>query len=79
MPTYGKQEVCGPDGGPIPVTIPSAGGFAAPPTADYAGLTYSGNNVTAIVYRQGGVNGGVVGTLNMTYNDSGNVTAIYWS
>ena len=42
-------------------------------------MTYSGSNLTTVVYRQGGSGGGVVGTLNMTYNGSGNVTAIYWS
>ena len=61
------------------MTLPRIGGFSAPATADYAGLTYSGTNVTTIVYRQGGSGGGVVGTLNITYDGSNNVTAIYWS
>jgi hypothetical protein len=61
------------------MTLPRIGGFSAPATADYAGLTYSGTNVTTITYRQGGSVGGVVGTLNITYDGSGNATAIYWS
>jgi hypothetical protein len=35
--------------------------------------------VTTIVYRQGGSVGGILGTLNITYDGSGNATAIYWS
>lgn len=61
------------------MTLPRIGGFSAPPTADYAGLAYTGTNVTAITYRQGGVAGGVVGVLNITYDGSDNPTAIYWS
>jgi hypothetical protein len=62
------------------MTLPRIGGFSAPPTADYAGLTYNATNlVTTIVYRQGGSGGGVVGTLNITYDGSNNATAIYWS
>ena len=61
------------------MTLPRIGGFSAPPTADYAGLSYTGSNVTTITYRQGGVAGGVVGTLNITYDGSNNPTAIYWS
>ena len=61
------------------MTLPRIGGFSAPPTADYAGLAYTGSNVTTITYRQGGAGGGVVGTLNITYDGSNNPTAIYWS
>ena len=59
--------------------VPHIGGFAAPATADYAGFTYTGSNLITVVYKQGGSSGTVVGTLNLTYDGSNNVTSVYWS
>ena len=58
------------------MTLPRIGGFAAPPTADYAGLTYSGSNLTVAVFRRGGACGTVVATLTMTYDGSGNLLTV---
>jgi hypothetical protein len=58
---------------------PHIGGFAAPSTSDYAAFTYTGSNLTQVVYKRGGASGDVVGTLNLTYDGSNNVTSVYWS
>lgn len=63
------------------MSLPRIGGFSAPGTADYAALSYDGSDrLITITYRQGGVSGGVVGVLNITYvGATTNVATIYWS
>jgi hypothetical protein len=38
-----------------------------PEKYDYIGLTYTGDNLTTVVYRQGGSGGTVIATLTLTY------------
>lgn len=46
------------------------------PEHDFVAMTYTGTNMTGVVYRQGGVSGTVVTTLALTYDGNGNVTSI---
>jgi hypothetical protein len=46
------------------------------PEHDYITLTYTGANVTGVVYRSGGANGLVVTTLTLTYDGSSNLITI---
>lgn len=46
------------------------------PEHDYVSMTYSGTNMTGVVYRQGGASGTVVTTLALTYDGNGNVLTI---
>jgi hypothetical protein len=46
------------------------------PEHDYVAMTYTGTNMTGVVYRQGGASGTVVTTLALTYDGSGNVLTI---
>ena len=45
------------------------------PEHDHISMTYSGANITGIVYRSGGANGLVVTTLTLSYTGD-NVTTI---
>jgi len=46
------------------------------PTHDYISLTYSGTNLTGVVYKRGGSGGTTVATLALTYDGSGNLTSV---
>lgn len=62
------------------MTLPRIGGFDAPPGSDYAAMTYDGSgNLITVTYKVGGASGDVTGVLNITYDGSNNVTAVYWS
>ena len=53
-------------------------GLAVPglaiPEHDYVSLTYSGVNLSGVVYRSGGVNGVVVTTLTLSYSGNDLIT-----
>jgi hypothetical protein len=53
---------------------PIFGGFQIP-YFDYISLSYSGDNVTQLVYKVGGASGTVVSTLDLTYSGD-NVASI---
>jgi hypothetical protein len=46
------------------------------PTHDYIANTYSGSNLTTVVFRRGGASGTVVATLTMTYDGSNNLLTV---
>jgi hypothetical protein len=46
------------------------------PEHDYVSMTYTGSNLTGVVYRQGGASGTVVTTLALTYDGNGNILTI---
>lgn len=46
------------------------------PEHDHVAMSYTGTNMTGVVYRQGGPGGTVVTTLALTYDGNGNVTSI---
>lgn len=46
------------------------------PAHDYVSLSYTGNDVTGITYKEGGSSGITVATLALTYDGSGNLLTI---
>lgn len=49
--------------------------FNTPPH-DYVSCSYTGSNLTQLVYKTGGASGDVVSTITVTYNANNQVTAI---
>jgi hypothetical protein len=43
---------------------------------DYMSLSYTGSNLTGVVYKTGGSSGSTVATLALTYDGSGNLTEV---
>lgn len=64
----------------VPAVMSSLYGNVIPglsiPEHDHIALSYTGNNVTGITYRQGGGSGHTVATLTLTYNGSNQLTAV---
>lgn len=56
---------------PLPVT---QAGSLIPVTYDYISLSYTGDNVTGVVYKTGGAGGTTVATLVITYSGSNILT-----
>lgn len=54
---------------------PAIPGLAIP-EHDHVSMTYTGSNMTGVVYRQGGSSGVVVAALTLAYDASGNITSI---
>ena len=69
--TYQEIAVVGASDSPLPV----AQGFGIP-EHDYVANTYTGTNLTQVVYRRGGAGGAIVATLALTYDGSGNLLTI---
>ena len=46
------------------------------PLYDYVGCTYTGSNLTQLLYKTGGSAGDVVATINLVYDGSNRVTSI---
>jgi hypothetical protein len=46
------------------------------PTHDYIGNTYTGSNLTQVVFKRGGASGTTVATLTMTYDGSNNLLTV---
>ncbi len=46
------------------------------PAHDYIALSYTGNNLTGVTYKTGGVGGTVVATLTLGYDGSNNLTSV---
>lgn len=46
------------------------------PEHDYVSLTYSGTNLSTVVYKQGGVSGTTVATLTMAYDVNNNLISV---
>ncbi len=65
------QQVGGPNGGPIPCVE----GLSIP-EHDYISCTYTGSNLTGVVYKLGGSSGTTVATLVLTYDGSNNLTSV---
>lgn len=54
---------------------PTIPGLAIP-EHDYVSLSYSGTNLTGVVYKAGGVGGATVATLALTYDGNGNLITV---
>lgn len=46
------------------------------PEHDHIALTYTGSNLTGVVYKTGGATGTTVATLTLTYDGSNNLTSV---
>ena len=46
------------------------------PKHDYISLTYTGSNLTGVVYKSGGSSGVTVATLVLAYDGSNNLTSV---
>lgn len=46
------------------------------PKHDYVSCTYSGSNLTGVIYKSGGVSGTTVATLVLTYDGSNNLLTV---
>lgn len=71
--TYEEIAVTADASRPLPVTSTSGG--LSIPAHDYIGLSYTGSNLTGVVYKTGGANGTTVGTLTLAYSGS-NLTSV---
>ena len=55
--------------------LPTASGLGVP-VHDYIANTYTGDNLTEVVFKAGGASGTVVATLTLTYDGSGNLLTV---
>ena len=46
------------------------------PVHDYVSCTYTGSNLTQVVYKDGGSGGTTVATLNLTYDGASNLLTV---
>lgn len=46
------------------------------PTHDYISCSYTGSNLTGVVYKNGGASGTTVATLTLTYDGSDNLLTV---
>ncbi|UOF79272.1 hypothetical protein [Caudoviricetes sp.] len=46
------------------------------PNHDYISLSYTGSNLTGVVYKTGGSSGTTVATLTLAYDGSSNLTSV---
>ena len=61
------------DTNPLPVYQTSG---LSLPVHDYISCSYTGSNLTQVVYKDGGSSGTVVATLDLTYDGSGNLLTV---
>ena len=61
--------------GDLEVGSSSASGLGIP-EHDYIANTYTGTNLTEVVYKTGGASGTVVATLTLTYDGGGNLLTV---
>jgi hypothetical protein len=64
-------EIKNDSGNPIPVVT----GLEIP-EHDYIDLSYTGSNLTGVVYKTGGSGGTTVATLTLVYDGSDNLTSV---
>lgn len=71
--SVGDVEIANDVGNPVPVSGPIPG--LDIPAHDYIGMTYTGSDLTGVVYKSGGSAGDTVATLTLAYTD-GNLTSV---
>jgi hypothetical protein len=64
-------EIKNDSGNPVPVVT----GLEIP-EHDYIALSYTGSNLTGVVYKTGGSGGTTVATLTLAYDGSNNLTSV---
>lgn len=55
--------------------LDSVANSLVPETYDYVALSYTGSNLTGVVFKRGGASGNVVSTLTLAYTGS-NLTSV---
>jgi hypothetical protein len=55
--------------------IPTVEGLSIP-EHDYIALSYTGSNLTGVVYKDGGASGTTVATLTLAYDGNDNLTSV---
>lgn len=61
-------------GDPYPSVLPVQG--LEIPVHDYISLSYTGSNLTGVVYKSGGAGGTTVATLTLAYDGNSNLTSV---
>lgn len=74
LPGFVPLVQSGNDFVPMPATMPVASGLAIP-EHDYIALTYTGSDLTGVVYKTGGAGGTTVTTLTLAYS-GGNLASV---
>jgi hypothetical protein len=69
--SVGEVEISNDSGNPIPVVT----GLEIP-EHDYIDLSYTGTNLTGVVYKTGGASGTTVATLTLAYDGSDNLISV---
>ena len=69
--SVGEVEISNDSGNPIPVVT----GLEIP-EHDYIDLSYTGTNLTGVVYKTGGASGTTVATLTLAYDGNDNLTSV---
>jgi hypothetical protein len=69
--SLGDVEIKNDSGNPIPTVE----GLSIP-EHDYIDLTYTGTNLTGVVYKEGGASGTTVATLTLAYDGNDNLTSV---
>jgi len=71
------------DGGTTwhPISVDSSGNLnivngLVPSGYDYIALSYTGDNLTGVEYKEGGISGTVVASLTLVYDSNDNITSI---
>lgn len=67
-----EVEITNEDGNPVPVTIPGL----KIPDHDYVSLSYTGSNLTGVVYKTGGSSGTTVASLALVYDVNNNLISV---
>lgn len=62
--------------GKLLVADPVTFGGLELPAHDYISMSYTGSNLTGVVYKTGGSSGTTVATLTLAYDGSDNLTSI---
>jgi hypothetical protein len=73
--TNALLTVQGADTAAIKASSSSISGMAVP-SHNYMSLSYTGSNLTGVVYKTGGSSGTIVATLTLAYDGSGNLTSV---
>ena len=59
----------------VPLSTLAVDGLAIP-AHDYIALSYTGTNLTGVIYKSGGASGTTVATLTLAYNGSNQLTSV---
>jgi hypothetical protein len=60
----------------VAVISPHGLGGLEIPAHDYVGMSYTGSNLTGVVYKTGGASGTTVATLVLAYDGSDNLVSV---